>query len=183
MPNWCSGNIRFRGKKDDVIKLLKENIIYCKYQTSDKGRGLGETMEKPAKVEVDEDWEVILSSPYDDPEGSWCYIGTTHRNFLSLLGTSDTTIHSAKVYQDEKVDEFIVVFDSFQAAWGIDPEPYVTMSEKYHVDIKIIGFEQGMGFDQYIEIIDGDLVKNEGSGSLGSYGKWVWESTLPYLGG
>ena len=42
-----------------------------------------------------------------------------------------------------------------------------------------------MGFDQYIEIINGDLLKNEGSGELGfgSYGKWVWESTLPYLGG
>lgn len=31
MPNWCEGNVRFRGKQKDIKRFLMNEIIACKY--------------------------------------------------------------------------------------------------------------------------------------------------------
>ena len=174
MPNWCSGNIRFRGKMDDILKLLRERVRYCYYDGETRNN-----VTKPVNVEYDE-WEVKISAP-NIAHGSWSYIAGTHRNFLNLYEGSDFTSSSVHDAKDEN-DKDIVVFDNFSAAWSIEPEPYMEMSKKYNVDIKIFGWERGIGFDQEIEIVDGNLVKNHCS-VFKNYADWMWNTALPYMGG
>lgn len=174
MPNWCTGNIRFRGKIDNILNLLKNSFIYCVYGEEYK------TIQKPAIVEFDGE-EITVSSPFDDGRG-WLYIDDTHRNFIDLLGGSCITTSYVHEPTSNDDDQYVVLFDSFQAAWSIEPDPYVEMSKKYDVDIKIFGWESGMEFDQEIEIVNGKLIKNE----VGEYhdpGDWAWNSILPYMGG
>lgn len=186
MPNWCKGNIRFCGKLNDIIKLLENEIVYCKYgdEKENGGNKNWETITKPAIVTVIEDWEITIKTPFDDSatkSKSWCYINNTCRNFLNLGEGSE--FESRMLYQLQKdKDKYIAVFDDFEAAWGIEPDPYVEMSKKYNVDIRIIGWEQGLGFWQDIVIIDGNLVRNV-SDDYGDYDGWMWESALPYVGG
>ena len=180
MPNWCEGNIRFRGKIDDILKLLRERFIFCKYN-----EGL-ETITQPGKVVVDEDrYEIKLYCPFDEADKSWCYIDGTHRNFINNFNNPEVVCSAEIVYESGVVEEdkrAIVVFNYFQSAWNIEPDPYVEMSKEYGVDIQIFGWERGNGFDQHIIIEDGELILNKKRG-CDRYFDWVWETEMPYMGG
>lgn len=182
MPNWCSGNIRFKGKMEDILKLIKERFIFCKL-VWDRDKKTMSTEQKPPEVKLEGDYEIEVSSPFDDTattNKSYCWIKGTSRNFINDM---DQSFVSSIIY-DMKNDknEYIVVFDSYKAAWSIEPEPYMEMSRVYHVDIRVIGWEQGMGFWQDIVVVDGKLIRNIAD-DYGGYDGWMWESALPYLGG
>lgn len=176
MPNWCAGNIRFRGKMEDILKLLGEKLRYCYYDGETHN-----TVTKPVKAEYDEDEGVVKISAPHNAHGSWSYIAGTSRNFLNLYEGSDFT-SVAICDPDGENGKSIVVFDNFAAAWSIEPEPYIEMSKKYNVDIKIFGWERGIGFDQEIEIIDGVLTRNHCSEHK-DYADWMWNTAIPYYGG
>ena len=176
MPNWCSGNIRFRGKMDDILKLLREKIRYCYYDGETRN-----TITKPVNIDYN-DFEITISAP-DNVSGSWSYISGTHRNFMNLWTGSEYTSEAIYIPEDDTGNEkSIVVFNNFSAAWAIEPEPYVEMSKKYNVDIRILGWERGIGFDQEIEIVDGNLIRNQ-TNEYKDYADFMWRSTLPYIGG
>lgn len=185
MPNWCTGNIRFCGKLDDIEKLLSEEILFCKYEETSKNQICErETVEKPAKIRVVDDYEIVVSTPFDDsstPNKSWCYINGTVRNFLNLAKESE--FESRVLYRlQSDPNKYIAIFDAFEAAWSIEAEPYIEMSKKYNVDIRIIGWEQGIGFWQDIVIVNGEIIRNV-CDDYGGYDGWMWESVLPYVGG
>ncbi len=177
MPNWCAGNIRFRGKKEDIKRFLEENIIFCISELKDNTVA---TLEKPAIVELDDDYGFILISPWEDWKHSWIYIKDTHRNFLNLFETAERN-YPVQFIQNEN-NRCVVVFDNFRAAWNIDPEPYLEHAKNYNIDIRIVGFEQGGGFDQDIIIENGELTRNRCK-NYGDYYYYLWESTMPYMGG
>lgn len=77
---------------------------------------------------------------------------------------------------DEK--EPIVAID-FKAAWRIEVETLSEISKKYNIDFKIYAFEMGMEFNQDIEIIKGQIIKNEEI-TFNNYG---WECIDPTMGG
>ena len=183
MPNWCKCNIRFRGKMEDILRLIKENFIFCKIRWNEKTKQTY-TEAKLSNVELEGDYLIYVTTPFGDDKDttnkSYCYIKETRRNFINLVGTN---FESSAVYKlKNKENDYIVVFDEFAAAWNIEPEPYIEMSKKYHVDIRIMGWEQGVGFRQDIVIIDGEIIRNV-TDDYGSYDSWMWESALPYVGG
>ena len=51
-----------------------------------------------------------------------------------------------------------------------------------NVDIKIFGWEQGVGFDQEIEIVDGEITKNHHTEHK-NYADWMWNTAMLYMGG
>ena len=184
MPNWCVGNIRFRGKMEDILKLIKEQILFCKIRYNERTKQTY-TEEKQSNVELKGDYLICVTTPFDDDKDttnkSYCYIKETRRNFINLFG--GTSFESSAIYElPNKENDYIVVFDKFAAAWSIEPEPYIEMSKKYHVDIRIMGWEQGMGFWQDIVIVDGKLIRYVAD-DYSSYDGWMWESVLPYVGG
>ena len=176
MPNWCSGNIRFRGNIDNILKLLNENIIICTYADELNENNQIDTIQSAPRIKTEKiKDEVIEVSIMADNNKSWFYINNTHRNFLNNF---DSLIISSDVCK-LKDGRYIVTFSDFQAAWGIEAEPYVEMSKKYNVDIHIFGWEQGMEYDQEIEVINGELKKN----ILNDGDDWKWSTAMPYIGG
>jgi len=77
------------------------------------------------------------------------YVEGTKRNFVD----ADIEFHFAT---EEVIQQCIL--NNFSAAWSIDPEPYIQVSKKYNIDIKVGGIEAYGGFVQEMEIQNGEIV-------------------------
>ena len=172
MPNWCKGNIRLRGRRNAIVEFLKNELESTGYDRLEDGPVTG-------TLEINDEYdEVSVKIPEDKRDLLFAafYIKGTRRNFIDGKDIS--------VYMDnEDADEVhTICIDDFRAAWHIDPEPYVTKSERYGIDIRILGFERGMQFIQDIEIIKGKLV-NETYTTYDELVDWVWKCPMPHMGG
>lgn len=72
-----------------------------------------------------------------------------------------------------------MVLENFKAAWEIDASSLAKLSKKYLIDFKILGFERGMQFNQDVEIVNGEIVKNEEI----KFKDYTWECIRPHIGG
>ena len=162
MPNWCKGNIRLRGKPEDIVAFLSNEIVCCTH-TFDSF----DITEHRVKCEYQND-ECTISKPPEIGERGWFYIAGTKRNFI----------------EQAEICEFIeepypVCIDGFKAAWVVHPEPYIEKSKRYGIDIKIVTFERGMEFMQTVEVSRGKLILNEEK----NFDDWLWECPMPNMGG
>lgn len=170
MPNWCEGTLRLRGKRKDIVEFLKNNL-----------RGVGLNPENFDSI----DWPVRVTEENDGQSIFVCGDNEKHRDSCGWLWIKDTKrnfIAENEIYVDMYGDEdktYTICIDGFNAALGIKPEPYVAFSKKYDLDIKIFASEQGMQFEQCIEIVNGKLVKDEQR----NYDDWYWEAVNPNMGG
>lgn len=162
MPNWCEGNMRLRGKPEHIVAFLKNEIVCCARTPDLKG-----ISEHKVRCEyIDE--ECTIYKPDEIGARGWFYIAGTKRHFIER-----EWIYCA-------VDGvYPVCIDGFKAAWVIDPEPYIEKSKRYGIDIKIVGFEKGMGFMQTVEIVNGVLIRNEEK----KFDDWIWDCPMPNMGG
>lgn len=121
---------------------------------------------------TDDGYEVCVSIPEERKNLPFAgiYIKGTHRNFIGC--------ESFEVYGDNE-DGITVCIDDFEAAWAVDSKPYLEKARKYGIDIRIVGFERGMQFMQDIEIVDGEIVKDEEI----KFNNWDWECPMPNMGG
>lgn len=151
MPNWCKGDLKVRGTKENLTKFILEGLHPV--------NALGE---RKRKLELDEFGDVHTNET--------CWIENTHRGFA--IGV-DVYISE---FEDNEMP--IAVFAS-KFAWGIDAEQLLQICKKYNVDMKIYAFERGMEFNQEIEIVNGEIVKDEEI-HFEDYG---WDCICPELGG
>ena len=175
MPNWCSGNIRFRGKYDDIVRMLKNELKYCYYGNDRK------IHENNCELDIHEKYrEYIEIEPpkipkLDSDRSGWWYWNETQRAFPGDGGNIEV-----KLWQtNEGGDIYIAYMDDFRQAWGICPDDWVRYSTEYNLDVKIFGWECGMQFSQEVEIIDGEIIEN----NTIPYDNWDWYSPLPTWGG
>jgi hypothetical protein len=162
MPNWCEGNIRFRGKPESIKKFLLNEL-------------------KIVGLIREDDYSPIVKDEYDElsieiPEiehrnYAQFYIKGTHRNFI------DSREIYAYICSDDECAT--VCIEDFKAAWAIESAPYLAHSKNYGIDIKIVGFEKGMEFSQLIEIVNGEITEDKEY----KYEDWDWESLQPNYGG
>lgn len=164
MPNWCEGNIRMRGKKEDILNLLRNEIVYCVRDWETR-----KTILHPIVVETNEIDDIRIKSSIDDPRG-WYYIKGSKRAFLDNIQPAEFL---------ELEDTWYIIFECFKQAWALSAEDFVEVSKKYNVDIHIFGWERGMEFTQEVEILNGVITKNESK----DYPDWLWDCDMPYLGG
>lgn len=151
MPNWCEGSLKVRGTKGNMTKFILEGL-----------HPVGFLGEKHPKLSLDE---------YGDIDSNeTCWIENTRRGF----------VEGVEVYLSECEDDeiFVAVFDS-KFAWGISADELLKTCEKYHVDMKIHGFERGMEFNQVIEIVDGKILKDEEL----HFKDYQWDCICPNIGG
>lgn len=163
MPNWCEGNIRIRGTKDGIKSFLKNELL------------LGANTERKVSAVVEEHFCDLSVSHGKDHEPLYydCfYIDGTKRNFIK--GACFEVFAG-----DESGEVATACIDGFRAAWDIDPEPYIEKAKRHGVDIKIFGIEQGMQFVRTVEIIHGELSKNETQ----TFDDWDWDCPFPRMGG
>lgn len=156
MPNWIVGDLKVRGTKENVERFLLEGLSPVTY--------FGESQEE-VKINKD-DWSILISL-----EKSTFYISETRRHFI------DTK--SIKFYYPEEGEKGVLVLEGFEAAWGIDADTLAELSKKYTVDFKILGFERGMQFNQDVEVVNGEIIKNEEI----AFKDYEWECIRPHIGG
>lgn len=177
MPNWFKGNIRFRGKPEDIAKFLEKEIVAVATNND------YETLEFPPSFYRDE-YSLTVGVPAevcDDNNLHWSslYIKGTKRNFI------DDDIEVWFNDKDSK-GNIIVHCDDFAAAWDIDYEPYKRFSKKYNIDIKIVGYECGAQFGRTLEILqlhEGEETITEVRDYPVQYLDWDWECPFPRMGG
>ncbi|HDR1345432.1 TPA: hypothetical protein QB387_001696 [Pasteurella multocida] len=127
MPNWCEGNLKIRGKIEDVKKFLDEQIY-------EKG-------------------EIILGKDEDEIElsGVGGHLKDTYRCFISA--GKDGFHDEFYVRRDGN----IIVIIPVQHAWGPKLDSFKRLSEKYGVDFRFYGYERGLEFNCEFEIIKGNI--------------------------
>ena len=164
MPNWCKGNLKIRGKKENIIKFLEEGTSLLD--------GFWEPKEIKPKIEINDCDEIEIKN-LDETKGiNYLYIKGTRKNFIAPV-ENEIYVH------DEDEEEQIICLENFKAAWGIDAAALRMISNRYNIDIKIYAFEAGMEFNQDIEIIKGEIIKDEEI----TFKDYVWECIEPNIGG
>lgn len=110
----------------------------------------------------------------DDDNGrvkcSRCWIKGTRRGFILDL---DEFIYD---WNDEGK---IAIGLEAEFAWGISSEELLNSCKQYGVDMRIHAFECGMCFNQIIEIIDGEITKDEEV----KFDDYNWDCICPNVGG
>lgn len=157
MPNWCEGILKIRGKKKDIIKFVEEGL-----QDVDLLGGV-----------INE--KIILDKQQD-------YIQIKENNSLHIKNTRRAFVRDnyGEIYfhKTSEKDIFIICLD-FKQAWDIDTEPLAEISVKFNIDFKIYAFEMGMQFNRDIEIIQGEIIKDE----VIEYEDYIWDCINPHIGG
>lgn len=157
MPNWCVGTLKIRGKFDDIVRFFKE----------------GCEIVRPGYVYIDLDTCGLYIKGVNNTN-SVLYLKGSQRHFIDLRYDS--------IYcESEVTDKNGLCYTScmLRAAWGIDAETLLDACKQYCLDMKILGFERGMEFNQNIEIVNGELVRDEEI----KYDDYFWECPCPDLGG
>lgn len=164
MPNWCKGNLKIRGKKENIIKFLKEGTSLLD--------GFWEPKEIKPEIEIN-DYDEIEIKNINKEKGIDClYLNGTRRHFIN-------PIENEIYIYDTAEEEQIICLENFKAAWRIDADSLREISAMYNIDIKIYGFERGMEFNQDIEIIKGKIIKDETI----EFQNYQWECIEPNIGG
>ena len=76
-------------------------------------------------------------------------------------------------------DEKGVAAINFMQAWNIRTEDLLRLAQETGVDLKIYAFEQGVQFNRNIEIVDGEIVKDEHI----TFDNYLWDCVCPLIGG
>ena len=85
-----------------------------------------------------------------------------------------------EVYLSEYEDDDVIsIALNAKFAGCIKADELLNICQKYGIDMRIYGFECGMEFNQDIEIIDGEITKN----NLVEYDDYVWDCISPERGG
>ena len=166
MPNWCEGNIRFRGKKKDIKRFLMNEIVSCRY---DKNH---ETVEEEPTFK-DEDWCLTITKPDD----AWFYIKGTHRNFF------EQDVLEVWMEADTPDEEIIVCIEKFKAAWSFERcDKWKEHAKEYSLDVKMVGYDRGMMFSQ-IKVITKDGMIKDIVHEYEDGNDWMWNCPQPNNGG
>lgn len=154
MPNWCVGDLKVRGKKENIKRFLLEGLKPVTF--------LGDDAEKAEIVECS--YKLIIRSKHS------FHVQGTRRNFIE---------NDIEFYYPDEDKVTILILEDYKAAWAIESEPLRKLSEEYGVDFKILGFEQDMEFNQDIEIVQGKIIKDNEI----EFDDYRWECIRPHIGG
>ena len=149
MPNWCVGTLKVRGEKTNLERFVFEGL---------KPVGVLGDAKEPLKRD---EWGDIHTK-------ETCWIEGTRRGFVRGL----------ELYLSEIEDDGIIALDA-KFAWCIDVEGLRKACQKYNVDMRMYAFEQGMQFNQEVEIINGEITMDNEI----TFDDYKWECICPDLGG
>ena len=163
MPNWCEGYLKIRGEKKDLKNFIENEIRLVKLKS---------ILSEPEYIDIKMiDDSMECSFKYNKSFSEYLHLKNSRRFFIE-----SEEISFFNVYDDG--DCYLTL--EVKQAWGIDvQELLVEHSKNYHVDFNIYASESGMEFEQYITVIDGELVKDEEK----EYNDFHFEAINPSLGG
>ena len=159
MPNWIEGKLKIRGDKKNIKRFLEEELEEVIYKNKSSKNKV-----KAKKFKYD-NFRIEATNVMS------VFKFTNTRNYLS-----ETKISTFGCGESKGKDVLVV---GFEAAWLIDAEYFAEMSKKYDIDFKIYAFEQGKEFNQNIEVVKGEIIKDE----LIEFDDYIWECIDPTIGG
>lgn len=174
MPNWAVGVLKIRGTKENITTFAKECITGVNgwkvesVDTENKTYTLGKNEEFHVK-----------ETDYSDAE---------NLQILDVDGTHIEGTYRMFIAEDHIDWDFIkgkeehVCLLHIEQAWGINVKDLVMLSKKYSIDFKIFAFEQGMMFNQDVEIVKGEIIRNQEI-NYESVDDYNWNCINPRLGG
>ena len=156
MPNWMEGSLRVRGTMDKVERFFREGIECVSF--------LGDI--KPNSIFVD--------------KSGYC-LTVRCAGTIWIKGTRRAFVNSLDIGIDipDDPEEIVTVAIPVRQAWTFSEDDWKQISENFHVDLRLYGFERGGEFEKEIEIIDGVVTINHEI----TYDDYRWESKMPFLGG
>lgn len=171
MPNWCEGTLKVRGNLENVKKFLLEGLNVYKF-----------TDEREYVPVPKSEWLIITDNKdygyyeieFNDDD---VYVEQTNRAFVDIDNGSP-----ALYWEQGRNERNVVSVMHVRQAWGFREKEWCEISKQYGVDIKLYGIEQGMMFTENIEIIAGEVTRNE-SHQYKTYEEWLWECPFPHMGG
>ena len=152
MPNWCEGTLKVRGKTKDLKKFILEGLQPVTF--------LGHLCEP---LEPDERY-------------GWC---VSSKGTLYIENTRGGFVDNLDVDLDGDDEDICIIHLNSRFAWGIEATELQKTCIKYNVDMKIYAFERGMCFNQDIEIVGGQIVKDDEI----TFDDYKWECICPNMGG
>lgn len=172
MPNWIEGTMKLRGKMSDIKRFFDEGIELSgilKEQNKQRGDYIKENC-----LENELYYEIVGDTPH--------VIGT-HRMFIAE--------GDYYLYKNDNDNNVMVL--GVQQAWtftgrsgGVDEKALVDIADKYNLDIRLYGIEQGMEFCQEVIVHHKRADEEKGEivvDSFIKYEDWDWECPFPRMGG
>lgn len=156
MSNWCEGSITVRGKFKNLKRFCKE-VFFVNEVKVINNLNLYE-------IETDDDE---------------CFFVQVHKNICIGEICQDYLQPCFIEFYKDMDHEILTLSMPFKAKRRIEAKPYIELSKKYDVNIKLYGFEKGCGFNQEIIVIDGELTRDEKI----KFEDYSWDCAMPYLGG
>lgn len=114
----------------------------------------------------------LVVKDYDDElefsthDTCWRWIKGTSRHFI----VAD---------EDMYFIEGHTLFLRLNAAWCVSAADLQTVCQTYGVDMKVEAYERGMEFGQIVEIVGGEIIRDEDI----KYPDYEWDCPCPTLGG
>lgn len=159
MPNWCSGWMKIRGKKQDILDFFKNEVAIFTYENTFNRT----TSEAVFEENYDEYTIKILKNQE-------CYLRNSRRFFFEDKKITFEDYHLKLCYINLEIKQ----------AWVIDiNELLISHSKKYNLDFNIYASERGMEFEQYNTIVDGKVIRDDTI----KYDDFEFEAINPSLGG
>ena len=174
MPNWIEGSLKIRGSYNDILNFFNNGIqLYRETRPPIEEDREDEPVDKL-------EWLSIIETGEKGKRYCSCAIGIMTPERVYIEGTKRAFIKGCQDFWfTEEEGTPIVVPIEIEEAWGFHPERWVEVAKRYGIDIHLWGLECGMRFGQDIEIINGEIVKNEEF----KYKDWLWECPFPWMGG
>lgn len=158
MPNWCVGDLKVRGKASNIESFFKEALpaFEVKIERCDSGAH---------DIEWKINKEFSKPSPFFSPH--------------IIQGTRRQIIQQDSGEACSRDDLLTLVFNDLECAWTFDVDGFAELSKKHGIDFRFYGFEQGMQFNQEVEIIQGEVTSYKEH----KFDDYEWECIRPTTGG
>ena len=167
MPNWAEGNIRLRGKRDNILSFLRSELIAV-----DDNFGTA----RPISIKENRGgWSIILRKP--SGTCNHLYFKGSDGQYIMNLDSNDAEIELSDG-PNKNVDQIAVVED-FNGAWDVDRNIFQHYATTYKIDIRVFVWEQGMCWSTIGTFYRDGKIDSESK----QYSNWLWDSPLPYYGG
>ena len=161
MPNWCSGWMKIRGKKQDILDFFKNEVAIFTYE---------KVFNRTTSEAVFENDKYKFAYSLKKLKNQEWYLRNSCRFFFE----------DKEIYFEDDEQEIFYLNLEIKQAWCIDVnELLIGHSKNYNIDFNIYASEKGMQFEQYITIIDGKVIRDDTI----KYDDFEFEAINPSLGG
>ena len=164
--DWSDGNIRIRGKRENIIRFLQEELVPV-YELQDE-----KVEERRLTIENNcGGWTLILKKDPDTCER--VYFRGSNRIYIDFTTEGDET-EVERSHGKSINDEQVVFIGNLSTTGYFDYRFFSEKARKHKVDIRIFTWEPRIEWSYYITCYRNGTMDE----ATRKYADWLWESPL-----